>query len=206
MFTIMGTDLGGSLNAAAAPNLPTLLDGVSVAINGIPAPLLFVSPTQINAQVPFEVGSGPATLTLIKNGVAGQLVPISIADTAPQIFLTTGTHAATLNQDSSVNSPGNPALTGSVISIFWTGQGQVNNPVTTGAPATALFLNTTVAPTAATIGGQPAAVLYSGLAPGFAGLAEANVQIPDLPSGEYPVLLTAGSSTSNSATVSIKGR
>jgi uncharacterized protein (TIGR03437 family) len=76
--------------------------------------------------------------------------------------------------------------------------------VTTGAPAMAQFLNTTVASTTATIGGQPAAVLYSGLAPGFVGLAQANLQIPDLPTGEYPVVLTVGNATSNSATVSIK--
>jgi uncharacterized protein (TIGR03437 family) len=204
LFTMMATDLAGSIHTAATPNLPTLLDGVTVTINGIPAPLLYVSPTQINAQVPFEVGSGPARLELIKNGVPGQPVPISIADTAPQIFQIAGTRAAALNQDYSVNAPGNPATTGSVISLFWTGQGQVNNPVTTGAPATALFLNTTVAPTTATIGGQPVTVLYSGLAPGFVGLAQANLQIPDLPSGGYPVLLTVGNATSNSATVSIQ--
>lgn len=204
LFTIMATDLGGSINLASTPDLPTLLDGVSVAINGIPAPLIYVSPTQINAQVPFEVGSGPATLALTKNGVPGQAVPISIASTAPQIFLTTSTHGAALNQDYSANAPANPAIAGGVISIFWTGQGAVNNPVMTGAPATALFLNTTVAPTTATVGGQPAAVLYSGLAPGFVGLAQVNLQIPDLPSGEYPVVLTVGSATSNSATVSIK--
>ena len=204
LFTMMAGDLAGSINTATTPDLPTLLDGVSVTINGIPAPLTYISPTQINAQVPFEVGSGPAKLELIKNGVPGQPVPISIADTAPQIFLTTGTHAAALNQDYSVNTPDNPATTGSVISVYWTGQGLVNNPVTTGAPATALFLNTAVATTTATIGGQPAAVLYSGLAPGYAGLAQANLQIPDLPSGEYPVVLVVGNTASNSATVSIK--
>jgi uncharacterized protein (TIGR03437 family) len=204
LFTMMATDLGGSINLATTPDLPTLLDGVSVAINGIPAPLIYVSPTQINAQVPFEVGPGPATLTLTRNGVAGQPVPISIAGTAPQIFLTAGTHAAALNQDYSVNAPANPAIAGGVISVFWTGQGVVNNPVTTGAPASAVFLNTTVASTAATVGGQPATVLYSGLAPGFVGLAQVNLEIPDLPSGEYPVVLTVGSATSNSATVSLK--
>jgi uncharacterized protein (TIGR03437 family) len=204
LFTVMAADLGASINTATTPNLPTLLDGVTITINGVAAPLIYVSPTQINAQVPFEIASGPATLELIKNGVAGQPVPIFIADTRPQIFLTTGAHAAALNLDYSVNSPNNPAMPGGVISVFWTGQGQVNNPVSTGAPASGMFLNTTVAPTAATIGGQPAAVLYSGLAPGFVGLAQANLQIPDLPSGEYPVVLTVGGATSNSATVSIK--
>jgi uncharacterized protein (TIGR03437 family) len=204
LFTMMAADLSASINLANTPDLPTLLDGVSVTINGIPAPLIYVSPMQINAQVPFEVGPGPATLALIKNGVPGQSVPISIADAAPQIFLTTGTHAAALNQNFSVNSPSNPATTGSVLSIFWTGQGQVGNPVTTGAPASALFLNTTVASTTATIGGQPATVLYSGLAPGFVGLAQANLQVPDLPSGEYPVVIMLGSATSNNATVSIR--
>ncbi len=204
LFTMMASDLGGSINLATTPNLPTLLDGVTVTINGIPAPLIYVDTTQINAQVPFELGSGPATLELTKNGVPGKPVPISIAAAAPQIFLTTGPHAASLNQDYSVNAPANPAMAGGMISIFWTGQGAVNNPVTTGAPAMAQFLNTAVASTTATIGGQPAAVLYSGLAPGFVGLAQANLQIPDLPTGEYPVVLTVGNATSNSATVSIK--
>jgi uncharacterized protein (TIGR03437 family) len=206
LFTVMAADLAGSINIATAPNWPTLLDGVTLTINGIAAPLIYVSPMQINAQVPYEVASGPATLELIKNGVAGQAVPISIADAAPQIFLTAGTHAAALNQDYTLNSSSNPAIPGSLVSIFWTGQGQVNNPVTTGAPATALFPNTTVASTAATIGGLPAAVMFSGLAPGFVGLAQANLQVPDLPSGEYPVVLTVGNVTSNSATVSIKRR
>jgi len=82
----------------------------------------------------------------------------------------------------------------------------VDNPVTTGAPASALFPNTTVASTTAAIGGQPATVLYSGLAPGYVGLAQANLQVPDLPSGEYPVVIMVGSAASNNATVSVKGR
>ena len=87
----------------------------------------------------------------------------------------------------------------------------MDNPVTTGAPASALFPNTTVASTTAAIGGQPATVLYSGLAPGYVGLAQANLQVPDLPSGEYPageypVVIMVGSAASNNATVSVKGR
>jgi uncharacterized protein (TIGR03437 family) len=204
LFTVMAVNLGASTDTAGTANWPTLLDGVSLTINGIPAPLIYVSSTQINAQAPFEIASGPATLVLNENGVTGQPVPVVIADTAPQIFLIAGTHAAALNQDYSVNAPNNPAIPGGVVSIFWTGQGQVSNPVTTGAPASGMFLNTTLAPTAATIGGQPAAVLYSGLAPGLVGLAQANLRIPDLPSGEYPVVLTVGSATSNSATISIR--
>jgi uncharacterized protein (TIGR03437 family) len=92
---------------------------------------------------------------------------------------------------------------GSVIAVYWTGQGLVDNPIATGAAAGAVFLNTTVAPTTATVGGQPATVLYSGLAPGFVGLAQANLQVPDLDPGDYPVVLTVGDTTSNAAVVTV---
>src|SRR5579864_6416242 len=64
LFSIYGTDLSDSTALAGSGNLPTKLGGTSVSIGGFTAPLLYVSPTQINAQVPFEVVPGPATLTV----------------------------------------------------------------------------------------------------------------------------------------------
>jgi uncharacterized protein (TIGR03437 family) len=203
LFSIIAPSLGSDTASPATSPWPTSIEGISVSINGIPAPLVYAGPNQINGQVPFEVPVGPVTWVVQSNGVSTSPVTVSITAAAPGIFLLDGRRAAALNQDSSVNRSDNPAAVGSVVAVYWTGQGLVNNPIATGAAAPAMFLNTTVAPTTATIGGQSATVLYSGLAPGFVGLAQANLQVPDLDPGDYPVVLTVGDATSNAAVVSV---
>jgi uncharacterized protein (TIGR03437 family) len=66
LFSIFGANLAGSTQSADSPLLPQVLADVSVSINGIPAPLLFVSATQINAQVPVEIAPGPARITVTR--------------------------------------------------------------------------------------------------------------------------------------------
>jgi uncharacterized protein (TIGR03437 family) len=202
LFSIIAPNLGSDTASPATSPWPTALDGISVSINGIRAPLVYAGSNQINGQVPFEVPVGPATWVVQSNGVSTPPAIVNITAAAPGIFLLDGGRAAALNQDFSVNRPDNPAAVGSVVAVYWTGQGLVDNPIATGAAAPAMFLNTTVAPTTATIGGQTATVLYSGLAPGFVGLAQANLQVPDLDPGDYPVVLTVGDAVSNAAIVS----
>jgi len=206
LFSLIATNLGSDTASPATSPWPTVLDGISVNISGIPAPLVYVGPNQINGQVPLEVPVGPATFVVQSNGVSTPPTNVNIATTAPGIFLLDGHRAAALNQDFSVNGPDNPAGVGSVVAVYWTGQGLVNNPIATGAAAPAMFLNTTVAPTTATIGGQPATVLYSGLAPGFVGLAQANIQVPDIAPGDHQVVLTVGDATSNAAIIAVGGQ
>jgi adhesin/invasin len=138
------------------------------------------------------------------NGAVSNPVTVNVEPAAPGIFLIGGTRAAALNQDYSLNMPENPAATGSVVSIYFSGQGQVDHSVQTGAAAPDTFPINTLAPTSATVGGQPANVLFCGLAPGFVGLAQVNVQIPDIDPGEYSVRLTMGLfTTSNAGTISV---
>jgi uncharacterized protein (TIGR03437 family) len=203
LFSIIAPNLGSDTAGPSTSPWPTAIEGISVSINGIPAPLVYAGPNQINGQVPFEVPVGPATWVVESNGVSTPPATVNIAATAPGIFLLDGVRAAALNQDYSVNRADNPAGVGSVIAVYWTGQGLVDNPIATGAAAGAVFLNTTAAPTTATVGGQPATVLYSGLAPGFVGLAQANLQVPDLDPGDYPVVLTVGDIASNAAVVTV---
>src|SRR6185369_6032116 len=93
--------------------------GLQVQFNGRPVPILYASANQINLQVPFELPSTPATFAL-------KLLPgdVSIRASAIQslgLFTTDGVHAAALNQDLTVNSQSNPAMAGSVVSLFGTG-------------------------------------------------------------------------------------
>jgi uncharacterized protein (TIGR03437 family) len=101
----------------------------------------------------------------------------------------------------------NPAKAGkSVIAIYCTGLGPVVNPPATGAAASATELSPTIVPPAVTIGGVPANVLFSGLAPTFVGLYQINVEVPAgvSPGDAVAVAVSMGGAVSNTATVAIR--
>ena len=112
--------------------------------------------------------------------------------------------AATVNQDGSVNSADQPAAAASAVAVYATGLGAVNPPVAIGAQAPTASLSKVTATVTATIGGQPATVLFAGLAPGYAGLYQVNLVVPQIAPGDYPVQISAGDATSNTATISIR--
>jgi len=202
LFTIFAGGLSADTGAAAGPPWPTSWDGIAVQINGMAVPLAYVSPTQINAQVPYEIAPGAAELTIVSNGTTTPPASLRIQAASPGIFADATGRAAAVNQDGTLNQPGNPAPAGSVISIYLTGQGLVNPPVGTGAAAPG-NLSTTAADTTATVGGLPAAVSFSGLAPGFVGLGQVNLLIPNLPGGDQPVIVMIGGAASNTAIVTV---
>ena len=201
LFTIFAGNLVPQPDSAATDPWPTTLSGISVKINGIAVPIAYVGPTQVNGQVPFELAPGPALLVVESNGAVSAPIPLTIAATAPGLFLV-GKQAAALNQDGSINGPGNPAPTGSIVGVYFTGQGQVANPPATGASSQTL--SNTLAPTSATIGGLPAIVSFSGLAPRFIGMGQVNVKVPDLAPGEYPLILTIGDAQSNTGIITVR--
>jgi len=100
-----------------------------------------------------------------------------------------------------VNGVNNPAKAGSVITLYFTGQGVPDNAVATGEAALLppAPLSATPATVSATIGGQPVALFFVGLTPKFVGLSQANIRIPaSLPPGTYPVQLNIRGQASNS--------
>ncbi len=114
---------------------PTILGGVSLTINGIVAPLYFVGPNQVNAQIPYEVAPGQATAVLTIAGSDLPAAPLTVKANAPGIFINSTNYALVRNADNSVNSALNSAAVGSIVMVYGTGQGQVDNPVPTGAVA-----------------------------------------------------------------------
>lgn len=206
LASIFGTNITGESGSATSLPLTPGLGGVSVTVNGQPAPVLYVSPTQINFQVPWEVASaapGSVQVAVSVNGVASNTVSVPVAVAAPGLF-TSGGQAIVQNSDYSLNTSGNPAKEGSVIMAYLTGSGPVNPPVQDGAatPSNQLILATS--PTSAQVGNSPASVEFAGLAPGFAGLVQVNVKVPTgLPAANYPLTVTIAGQTSNAATISI---
>jgi uncharacterized protein (TIGR03437 family) len=180
LATVFGENLASLVTSAAALPLPTTLGGATVTLNGVPAPLAYTSPTQINFQVPWELaGQGEATLVVS----SGAPINVPLAPLSPGIF-------AVVQQ-------------GRYLILYCTGLGGVTNPPASGAAALADPLSNTVATPTVTVGGQPARVFFSGLAPGFAGLYQVNVELPPI-NGTVLVELTAGATVSNAVTVSIQ--
>jgi uncharacterized protein (TIGR03437 family) len=110
------------------------------------------------------------------------------------------------NQDYGLNTASAPAAPGSIITVYLTGIGAVDNPAGTGLAASADPLSRPVAEAEAYIGGQWARIHFLGLTPGLAGLAQANLQVPDLPPGDYPVLIRIGGVGSNTPLVVVGSR
>jgi uncharacterized protein (TIGR03437 family) len=204
--TIFGSDLSTTQTTATGAPLPTLMAGTAVRVNGLAVPLVFASPKQINFQVP-SITAGRASLQVWVGGLTAPTVAFNVAAAAPAIFVQQGTdHAVAQNEDASVNSAANPAFPGSVIVVYLTGQGPLDNPVPSGNAATNAPVSRALLTPTATIGLLNAQVDFVGLTPGFVGLAQANVRVPSLPRGEYPLVLTIGGASSNAALVSVGER
>ena len=204
IVSIYGQGLAQTATVADQYPLPQpILAGASVTMNGWPAPIFFASPGQLNVQVPFEV-SGQVTVVVSVNGVPVNSGTITVNGTGPGIFLLAPGRAAALNTDYSINSSSNPAPVGGAVSLFVTGLGAMSPALATGAPAGGNGSSTSAQGVTATLGGQPATVIFAGGAPGYAGLDQVNVTIPQLAPGDYPIQIFAGSAASNSATISVR--
>jgi uncharacterized protein (TIGR03437 family) len=205
LATIFGTNLAGSDASAGATPLPASLGGTAVKIGGNAVPLVYVSPTQINFQVPQALAAGQQSLVVTSGGSSSSAFTFTVLGQAPSIFQYGTNHAVAQNASNAVNSDTAPAASGSVITVYLTGQGAVNNPVTDGAATPSSPLSTATAKATATIGPQNAPVQFLGLSPGFVGLAQANIQVPTLPTGDYPLVLNVGGIVSASAVISVSG-
>jgi uncharacterized protein (TIGR03437 family) len=148
--------------------LPVSLGSVTVSFDQAAAPLFYVSNNQINLQVPYEVSGKTSTLmTIMYNGTAVAVSTLSVAKSAPGIFVVT-------NADGSVNGPNSPSAAGGILVVYGTGAGITTGLLRDGAPAPA---DSTVTATV-TINGAPVAPIFAGLTPGSVGLTQVNVAIP----------------------------
>ena len=192
---------GNFANAATATAqslpLPVMLGNVEVLVGGKAAPLLYVSPTQINFQVSGKLETPGQALTEVKvNGTTVGRTQVTTLPGAPGVFVTTD-----LNYRP--NSAATPARRGQPIIIFATGHGELSDAIEDGQPAPATPLITKAKPKV-TIGGIEAEILFSGLTPGLAGLWQINAVIPaNAPIGaSVPLVVTQGL-TSNTLPIAV---
>ena len=201
IVAIYGSSLGPatSLSSAFDPataTLPTTSGGVSVAVNGVPAPLYYVSAGLVNIQIPYEVaGQQQASLSVSYNGLASTAQAIQITASAPRLY------PGVFNPNGSPNSTDNPASAGSVVTLFATGHGVTSPQSVTGKAAAAPY-PPPVAPVRVSIGGQDAEILFAGSAPQTVGVLQVNVRLPAGAAGNTAgVLLMVGDAMSQKGVV-----
>ena len=185
--------------------LPLTIDGVTVSFDvpsakiSAPGHLTYVSPGQINVQVPWELqGQTSAQVKVTLYGYSyGNVVTVPLADTAPAFFDIGGGIAAALDGNYATVTAAHPVQRGKVVQLYMNGLGPV-----TGGPASGEFASTTALTytkaqdAVVTIGGQAAQVQFSGLAPGFPGLYQVNAIVPaGISAGTVPISLTIGGAT-----------
>jgi uncharacterized protein (TIGR03437 family) len=190
-IALYGTGLAASTQIASPP-YPTALNNVTVTINGINAPIYFVSAGQINCLVPYGTTGATATIVVNNGGTKSNTVTVPVAATSPGIYSLdksgTGFGAIEHGVGGSVINANSPANPGETVVVYLTGLGAVTPAVADGTASTGTPLNKTVLPIVY-IAGQAATVSFSGLTPGFPGLYQINVTIPMTISsaGNYPV-------------------
>jgi uncharacterized protein (TIGR03437 family) len=216
IVAIAGSGLGPAVQVAGAPDpntglLATSVGGATVLFDGVAAPLVNASATQLTAIVPYEIANQNSTQMKVSfNGQMSAPMTLTVAPSFPGLFSADSTgvgQALASNADSSPNSSANPANTGDIIMLNGTGEGQTDPPGVDGQIANDT-LPQPVLPLSVTIGGQPAQVSAYGGAQGQpAGYLQISVQIPDgLDTGDQPVVVTVGSASSQqNLTVAVSG-
>jgi uncharacterized protein (TIGR03437 family) len=177
--TLYGTGLAKS-DQTAVPPYPASLNGVSVLINNKPAPVRFVSSGQLNVLVPFAT-TGPTATIVVNNGVNSNSVTVPVAATSPGIFTIDQSGSgggAILHADFSPVNAVKPAAAGETVLVFLTGLGTLTPSLTDGTAGNAGTLYRADTDVVVYVGGQPATVLFKGQAPGFPGLYQLNVTLP----------------------------
>jgi uncharacterized protein (TIGR03437 family) len=216
------TLFGQGIGPTAAATLQLTPDGGSltnsigstqVLFDGNPAPMVYASDQQVTAIVPYAVGANPTTQVQVRyQGQPSNTLTLSTAASAPGIFsanFSGGGQGAILNQDYTINTSTNPAVKGSEIMIFATGEGRTNPAGVDGrlAPDVLASIPMPVQKVSVAIGGINVTPDYAGGAPGLvAGVLQVNARIPtNVVSGNQTVVITVGSASSQSAlTVAVK--
>ena len=206
LATIYGTNLSYS-TAQVTPSslgqgsLPFVLGGVRVFVSDFKAPLVFVSPTQINFLIPGDLLPGPATVRVDREGVTAPATRITLLETAPALFQIGPAAIAATHADGSLITPETPARSGDFAILYGTGLGRT---IPDQDPGRISYLAAPIRRfsdfrvlldgVAVPVGN----VTYAGASPGFPGLYQVNVRLPAI-SGTPELRIAIGEQSSQSA-------
>ena len=212
VVSIYGSGFSNDVVVAPGATLwPKTLGGLTVYVNGFEAPIQFVSPSQINVFIPWELGLGEGTtpFTVAINGATAKgtranspvnatftnTVSSSIGQYSPGVYAVADTSGV----------QGKPAKAGDILVVFANGLGPVSNQPASGSVSPSDKLAECQQRPSVTIGGVPAEVQFAGLAPGFISAYQVNVKVPaGVPAGSAQMIISAGSQNSKAFAIPIQ--
>ena len=206
--SIFGGKMSEGSGSASELPLPVSLQDTTLLIGGKVVPLIFASEGQINAVLPYDVPSGVRVPMLVRRGSrqsATQQVTLAAAQPAVFTLDLSGEGPGLIFSSRGLLADGdNPVSAGDVLVVYCSGLGPVDPPVTAGTAAPGTALAQTTNPVTATIGDQPAVVSFAGLTPGFTGLYQVNLRVPEgVAAGEAALVLTVAGATSPAVSLRI---
>ena len=198
VLTVFGSQLAPVAASAASVPLPAQQNGVSATVNGVNAPLYYVSPSQLNIQIPYETAVNANAVLIVTNNGQTTTASFRVAAAAPGIF---------------VNAAGAPVPNtsgahGQTVSLYITGDGAVTPALATGtAPAPGTPVGSLPKPqqtVSVTVGGVAAPIDFIGIPVGLVGVTQINYTVPaQAPTGAQPVVVTVGGVASQAATLTV---
>lgn len=195
IFVIRGANFtsgGAAASAANALQLPRVLAGASVYVNGARAPILFASSDRLHVQMPSNVPPGAVRIQVYRDGTGSAEATFPVVAAAPEIFTIEGDPSRALASDEAGNQvgPDNPAAAGATVTLAMTGTGTA-----------ALSVETAVLK----IDGQEVPLAQLAMSVNAAGVAIAGVRIPgDLPAGDHEIVITIGGADSNTVLITTR--
>jgi len=200
LVMVRGSHLSPVNVATSQIPVPTALGGSCLAINGTPAPMLFVSSSQINAQLPFEV-EGSASMVLHTPGGTSNILNFTVLPVAPSVFHSgvagpqTGIPAIYRAKTNQVVTTANPIHLGDAIEIYATGLGATLPPVATGYAASPSVPAAAAVQPIVTLGGVTLPIYYAELSPSQVGVYQIKALVPGwAPTGlQLPLTISQGS-------------
>jgi uncharacterized protein (TIGR03437 family) len=209
-ITIQGTNLASVTDSWSSSvvhgQLPTILDGVSINVGGTPAYVQYVSPTQINALTPPNTVTGPFQVTV--SNPSGTSAPASVISqpAQPAFFEWPGHYAVALHAGDyspAINGVSTtPAKPGDILILWGTGLGPTNPPAPVGTVVPSTGLYSVTSSVGVTINGVGTTVIGAALAPGFAGLYQVAIQVPQsIGAGDWPIVATVSGVQSPATTL-----
>ena len=219
-LAIFGSGLSDATQVEPTASLPVSLSATSVSFDSLdgslslPGHIHFVTPGQVNVQVPWEFqGKGNALIKVTNSYFQSSVKTISIANYSPGVFeySDNGTRiAAAIDVDPAngnwfIVSGANKAKRGHTLELFLNGLGPVTNQPASGEPALSSPLSWSKATPAVSIGGVSITPGFYGLTPGAVGLYQVNVTLPaGLSTGNLPIVVNAGGVAASTSTIPVE--
>jgi adhesin/invasin len=194
-MAIFGTQLALTTNTASTLPLPTVLDNVSVTVNEVAAPLYYISPTQLNVQIPYETPISEKVTVVVSNNGQTASTTIQVSAAAPGIFFDNSTGALLLTAT---------ATRGQTIALYLTGAGAVQPSVATGAIPSGSASPAPAQQTLVTVGGVEASITYIGIPTWSVGVLQVNFIVPSTAAlGPQSVVVSVGEVASAGVTLTV---